>query len=100
MAVTLTVDALRAAMRLGDSAAEIAEATRLLAYATTAVIRHVENCPNEIHNESCIRLSAYLYDQPNAGRGIVFGNALKNSGAASIMLPWRVHRAGSVAQAG
>ena len=99
MAVKLTAAELASALRLGDSAAEIAEATRLLAYATTAIVRHVENCPDEIHSEACIRLAAYLFDQPNAGRGVGYANALRNSGASSIMLPYRMHRAGSIANA-
>ena len=37
MAVTLSLAALSGALRLGDSAAEQAEAVRLLAYATEAV---------------------------------------------------------------
>ena len=96
MAVTIQQAALSEALRLGGSDAETAEATRLLAYAKRAVERHVAICPDEVHNESCIRLSAYLYDQPNAGRGLGFANALRSSGAASILLPYRVHRAGVV----
>ena len=42
-------------------------------------------------------LSGYLFDQPNAGRGSTYANALRNSGAAAILMPYRVHRAGSVA---
>ena len=41
MAVTITAVELAAALRLGDSAEETAEATRLLAYATEAVTKHV-----------------------------------------------------------
>ena len=41
MAVTLTVDALKTALRLEDTTEETAEATRLLAYCTEAVTRHL-----------------------------------------------------------
>ena len=99
MAVTISVEELLAALRLGSSAAETAQATRLLSYATTAVTKHVPICPDEIHNEYCIRLCAYLFDAPSAGRGAGFAHALRNSGAAAILLPYRVHRAGSVAEA-
>ena len=97
MAVTIKRAELSDALRLGQSNVEMAAATRLLDYATHAVTRHVLTCPDAVHNESVVRLCAYLYDQPNAGRGAVYANALRNSGAASILAPYRIHRAGSVA---
>ena len=51
-----------------------------------------------VHNESVVRLAGYLFDQPNAGRGVAYA-ALRNSGAAAILLPYRVRRAGSTAEA-
>ena len=98
MAVTLSVPALLAALRLGDTTAEVEQGTRLLAYATAAVEKHVpENLPPAIANEACVRLAGYLFDQPFSSRGAVFSNAGRNSGAWSILLPYRIHRAGSVA---
>ncbi len=94
MAVTVTQAELSAALRLGDSTEETAEVTRLLSYATLAVAKYAD-APDAIANEAAIRLAGYLYDQPNAGRGVAFANALRNSGAAGILLPYRVHRAGS-----
>ena len=99
MAVTLTAAQLREAMRMGDTTEENAEVARLLSYATEAITKHVATAPDAVHNEAAIRLASYLIDQPNAGRGAMFANALQNSGAASILLPYRVHRAGSVAGA-
>ena len=103
MALTLTQAALSAALRLGDSAEEIAEATRLLAFVTEAISRHLgdayDTAPEVIVNESAIRLAGYLFDQPNAGRGLSFANAGRNSGAWAILLPFRVHRAGSTGEA-
>ena len=96
MAVTITVAALREALRMGDSAEETAEVTRLLEYATEAVTRHAPDAVDVVHNESTIRLTGYLLDMPNAGRGTAFANALQNSGAASMLLPYREHRAGKV----
>ena len=94
MAVTLTVAELRAALRLTDSAEETAEATRLLAYASEAVVKHAPDAPDVAHNEAVRRLAGYLYDQPEASRGDAYGNALRNSGAARMLLPYRIHRAG------
>ena len=96
MAVTLTADELRAALRLGDTPEEVAQATRLLAYAAEAVTRHAPDAPPVIHNEAVTRLAGYLYDQPTATSGTGFANALRNSGAAALMLPYRQHRAGVI----
>ena len=99
MAVTLTVTQLAAALRLGDSTEETAEATRLLAYSSEAVLRHAPSATDTALNEAAIRLSGYLFDQPNAGRGLSFAHALRNSGAAAILLPYKIHRAGSTGEA-
>ncbi len=92
----LSVAQLTAALRLGDTTEEQAQATRLLGYSRTAVDRFAPDAPMEAKNEACIRLSGYLYDQPFAGRGAAYGNALRNSGAQAILLPYRVIRAGLV----
>ena len=99
MAVTLTVAQLAAAMRVGDSAEELAEVTRLLAFASEAVIRHAPDATDAAHAESAIRMAAYLFDQPNAGRGTGYAHAGRNSGAWALLLPYRVHRAGSTGEA-
>ena len=103
MALTLTQVELSAAIRLGDSAEEVAEATRLLAFTTEAISRHLgdayEAAPEAVVNEAGIRLAGYLFDQPNAGRGLSFANAGRNSGAWTMLLPYRVHRAGSTGEA-
>ena len=103
MAVTLDVAGLTSAIRLGDSVEEVAEATRLLAYVSEAILRHLgdayEAAPEAIVNEAAIRLAGYLFDQPNAGRGLSFANAGRNSGAWAMLLPYRVHRAGSTGEA-
>ena len=100
MAVTLTVAALSQSIRLGGSGEETEQATRLLAYATEAISRHLgtayEDAPEAILNEAAIRLAGYLYDQPSAAGGASFANALRNSGAAAMLLAYRIHRAGSV----
>ena len=95
MAVTLTIVQLAAALRLSDSTEETAEATRLHAYVSTAVTKHAPDAPDIVHNESARRLAGYLYDMPEAGRGDGYANAMRNSGAGRVLLPYRVHRAGS-----
>ena len=103
MAITLTVAELSAAIRLGTSTEETAESARLLTYVMAAISRHLgdayEAAPEAVLNEAGIRLAGYLFDQPNAGRGLSFANAGRNSGAWAILLPYRVHRAGSTGEA-
>lgn len=96
MPVNLTVAQLAAAIRVGDSTEETAEVTRLLAYATVAVEHHAPDAPDVVHNEAVVRLAGYLYDAPNAASRTNYANAMRNSGAGRILLPWRVHRAGNV----
>ena len=94
MAVTMTLEELRAALRLNDSTEETAEVTRLLAYATEAVTKHAPKATDVAHNEAARRIAGYLFDQGEAGRGMSYANALRSSGAARILLPYRIHRAG------
>ena len=86
MAVTITLDALRGALRLGDTPEENAEATRLLAYATTAIAKHAPTAPDAVSNEAATVLAGYLFDKPTSSSGGRFANALRNSGPASILL--------------
>ena len=99
MALTLSQAQLSAAIRLGDSPEEVAEATRLLAYVTAAITKHLgvafDGAPDAVVEEAAIRLGAYLFDMPNAGRGLSYANAGRNSGAWTILLPYRIHRAGN-----
>ena len=94
MAVTITVAELRAALRLNDSAEETAEVTRLLAYATEAIEQHAPTATETAMNEAVRRLGEYLFDMPEAARGDGYANALRYSGAARMLLPYRVHRLG------
>ena len=99
MAVTITAAAIAAAIRLGDSAEETAEVTRLLEFATETVQRYAAEAPTVAQNEACVRLVGYLFDQPFTSRDGAFSNSMRNSGAGRLLLPWRIHRAGSTAEA-
>ena len=96
MVVTLTVEQLASAIRVGSSSEELAEVTRLLAYCTLAVEHHAETAPTIAQNAAVVRLAGYSYDSPNAASRTSYANAMRNSGASRILLPYRVHRAGSV----
>ena len=90
-------------MRVGDTSAEVEQVTRLLAYATVAIEQHLDTeyatTPEAAVNEAAVRLCSYMYDQPTASSGLAFANAMRFSGAARILLPYRLHRAASTAEA-
>ena len=94
MAVTFSVVDLAAALRLGDSTEETAEVTRLLAYSTEAITQHAPNAPDVVQNEAVRRLAGFLFDQPEAGRGMAYSNALRSSGAMRMLFAYRAHRLG------
>ena len=91
--MAVSVDTLRTALRLGDTAEERALATRLLKTAKIVVEKQAPRAPTAIKDEACIRLAAYWYDQPNAGRGAGYANALRNSGALALVSPYRLLKA-------
>ena len=97
MVVTLTRATLAARMRLGRESEELTEAENLLAYVTAAVTRHAPDAPDAVHDTAAWQLASYLYDRPFAGMGDRYANAMRNSGATSTLLPYRLHRAGVAA---
>lgn len=103
MPVTITNTALAAAIRLGTTTEELAEVTRLLTYATTAIERHLgaayASTPDTVVDEAAVRIVGYLFDIPTVSRGDAFSNVVRNSGAGRMLLPYVVHRAGSTVEA-
>ena len=95
MAVTITRAQLAARIRLGRTDTELDEAEQILVYATEAVTKHAPDAPDVVHNEAVYRLAGYVYDRPFASADTRFSNALRNSGAAAALLPYREHRAGA-----
>ena len=94
MAVTILRAQLAARLRLGRTQTELDETDQLLAYATEAVTRHAPDAPDVVMNEAVYRLAGYIYDRPFASADTRFSNAMRNSGAASALLPYRNHRLG------
>jgi len=101
MAVTITGTEVAAALRLGDSAEELTEVGRLLAFASIAIERHLGDAfattPDAVVNEAAVRYVGYLFDRPFASRGTAYADAIRNSVAAAALLPYVVVRAGSTA---
>ena len=104
MAVTLTVQQLSLEMRVGDTAAETELVARRLAYSEVAIERHLgaavyASTPDVVLNEATIRLCSYIYDQPTSSGGLAFANAMRFSGAARMLLPYRLHKVSSTGEA-
>ena len=103
MAVTATVAQFAAALRVGDATEETAQIERVRNFAIAALTRHLGaaygSVPEAVANEAAFYLAGYSYDRPTTYRGAGFADSLRNSGAAALVLPWRIHRAGTVAEA-
>ena len=91
MVVTITAEELVAALRLDDSAEELAETTRLLEYCAEAVTQHAPAASENAMNMAVRRLSGYLHDMPEAARSDAYANAMRNSRARQrMLLPFRI----------
>ena len=104
--MTLDAAALRGHLGLPDDAAGNATAARLLVVASALVTQYA-TAPDAIANEAVIRTAGYLHaDEPaarmlrsvdvNEAIKIEFraaGSAVRLSGAAALLSPWRVRRA-------
>ncbi len=91
MAVTIDTTAVARTIRAVDSAETSVEITSLLEYATAEVLRIAPNAPDAVHNRSAIAICGYLYDRPTAAAGAGYANVVRNSGASSMLLPYRIH---------
>ena len=103
MAVTLTADVLAGAI-----GADRETADRLLPVASALVERHAPNAPEAVQNEAAIRCAGWLAQAPSSGlRHYQIGaaistftpsmtSAVRHSGAAGLLSPWKVRRAGAV----
>ena len=92
----ISAEEMAKAIRAGTSTEETAEVSRIHAYVSAAVERYAPQAPEAVKSEAMVRLAGYLFDAPNAGRGMGFANTMRNSGAKDMLLAYRVHRAGRV----
>ena len=99
MALTATVADVSRSIRAVDSPDVLAELEDLLAYASAEVTRIAPLAPDQVHNRAATSIVSYLYDRPTAGREMSYANVIRNSGAGSMLLPYRHHRGGSTATA-
>ena len=99
MAVTITPGEIAVAIRAATATDAVPDpvAAVLKFMAATAgamVLEYAPAAPDAMHDGAVIRLAGWLYDaDPTDSR---ISRALEVSGAASLLAPWRVHRAGAV----
>ena len=98
MAVTITVQNLAARLRITDGTAPPpepvnSELTDYLAAATARIQTFAPTAPDAVHNLAAVVYVAYLYESPGAASGDGFANAWRNSGARSLLTPYRTLRA-------
>ena len=96
MAVTLTVNAAKLALRIDESETEHDELlTRYIGAARAMLDRVAPGAPEDVSNAAAERVVRYLYDGAS-GEYMAYGAVLRNSGALGMVSPWAVRRAGKV----
>ena len=101
MAVTRTLSQLAADLRIGDGVTEPTGAVavvlaRIDATAREMVQKHAPLAPDAIHNEAFVRLCGWLHDADPSGSTPGGPSALRSAGAAAILAPYKVRRAGRI----
>ncbi len=61
---------------------------------------YAPDAPDAIQNEAFVRVAGWLYDQDPTAASPGGSSALRASGAASLLRPYKVRRAGLVLDAG
>ena len=107
MAVTVTAEALATSIS-GPGDITEARAADLLAFARARVEATAPNAPDPVCNEAVIRYAGYVYGSDFGGvrreelgpKSVEYvtnhANAWRNSGAAGILKPWTIKRAGAI----
>lgn len=103
MAVTIKVaDALVAARIVVDGtkipAPILTAGTVLHASASAEITRHAPAAPDAVANAALVRMLAHLWELDAASNPRGYQSALRNSGAAGSLAPWRSKRAGIIAE--
>ena len=101
MAVTLTLEQLADHLRIERAAIGAGEPARtilveLMQVGTERVEQYAPDAPRDTQNLAVARFAGYVYDAPSASAGATYGPAFLNSGAVSLLNPWRRAGAGMV----
>ena len=95
--MTLTVQQLANAIRLGDPDEETSAILTRQMNAATALIEartNADTLPADVKDEAVVLLCGYLFDSPTAGQGDRYMAAWRYSGAASLLAPWTLRKTG------
>ena len=99
--MAITAQVLQRALRLdAPDADQAAEVARVLGVATEVARKYAPNAPDATADEAVIRVAGYLYDAGKADPALGVQDALRRSGAAALLAPYRVRRAGAIESAG
>jgi len=101
VAVTRTLAQLAADLRIGDGTTAPTGAVavvlgRIDATARAMVVAYAPDAPDAIHNESYARLAGWLFDQDPTARAPGGSSAMRSSGAAALLSPYKVRRGGLI----
>ena len=99
--VTRTLAELAGDLRIGDGETEptgpaAVILARIAATAKVLVVRYAPDAPDAIHDEAYVRVAGWLYDADPSGSTPGGPAALRSSGAASILGPYKVRRGGLI----
>ena len=103
MAVTEAQAALHLRLVADEASYAASEYTELvpspLKAAVAIIDTHAPDAPDDVKDEATLRLFGWLFDSGSFGSderpAVSSAGALIKSGAASLLKPWRVHRAGA-----
>lgn len=73
----------------------------LVATATALVSKYAPDAPESVSDEAILQVVSYVHDGPGPkDRRVVTHNAMLHSGAAAMLSPWKVRRAGPLGESG
>lgn len=73
------------------------EIETLVAAATALVTKYAPFAPEAVQDQAVLQIVGYVHDGPNwTERRAVTHNAMLSSGAAAMLTPWKVRRAGAI----
>ena len=91
--MAVTIQDIAVALRLSGDGTDLPQAqqsiiARLQGVAEAHISLLTSDLPQAVEDEAVIRMAAYLYDMPTAGRRDSYANAFINSGAGSLLAHW------------
>ena len=95
--MALTIQDVLEAIRVEDSMVNQRTVTRIQKTVESLVEHYAPNAPVNVKDQAIIQATGYIHEAPAASPARTnFANAFHNSGAASLLAPWREHSAGVI----